>query len=431
MSETNGKSLKIIQLTAENIKRLQAVTITPNGESIEIIGGDNAHGKTSVLDSIMYGLAGGKTIPSAPIRKGQKKGRVEIDLGEFKVERRFTSKGSTLEVKAANGLIQNSPQAILNQLTGKLTFDPLAFVNMEPAEQLKTLKDLVGVNLDDLEAKRQNLYAERKDINAEVKSLEGQFDGIPEHSDVPDAPVVIADLMVQLEQAEQQNREVAGREREIETVTERLATLGAELERLRQRAVEIKAEQQSLESKRDSVDLPALLDTSEIKTQIASAEAINQKVRESQERKRLDGILKTKRSESTKLTLAIENIDTEKEARIANARFPVSGLSFGESGVLLNGLPLEQASAAESLKVSVAMGFALNPRLKVLLIRDGSLLDDNSLAAVAEMAKEHDGQVWIERVSKDENCSVIIEDGLIVGGKQVKGNGNESESESF
>lgn len=426
------KNLKIIQLTAENIKRLQAVTITPNGVSVEIVGGDNAQGKTSVLDSIMYAMAGGKTIPAQPIRKGQKKARIELDLGEFKVERRFTSKGSILEVKGANGLIQASPQTILNQLTGRLTFDPLAFIGMEPADQLKTLKELVGVSLDDLEAKRQSLYADRKEINLEVKNLEGQFEGIPEHPNAPDAPVVIGDLMAQLDAAEKHNREAVGREKQIESYSAEIVAIDRELERLRNRAVEIKAEKERLIVKRGAIDIPATLDTSELKTQIQSAESINQKVRETQERTRVGKLLKDKRNESTKLTLAIENIDTEKESRIANAKFPVDGLSFGENGVLLNGLPLEQASAAESLKVSVAMGFALNPRLKVLLIRDGSLLDEKSLRAVAEMAKEHDGQVWIERVSKDESCSVIIEDGLIVGGTQTKGqNGNDINREGF
>lgn len=426
-----SKNLKIVQLTAENIKRLQAVTITPNGDSIEIIGGDNAQGKTSVLDSIMYGLAGGKTIPATPIRKGQKKARIEIDLGELKIERRFTSKGSVLEVMSPDGLRYNSPQSILDELTGKLTFDPLAFINMKPADQLKTLKELVGVSLDDLEAKRQNFYAERAEINRDVKTLEGQFEGFVEHQNVPDAPEVISDLVEQLDDAEAHNREVADREREVEAITRKLASLNGELEQLRQRAVAIKDEAARLDSGRGSIDIPTILDTSEIKNRIQSAEEVNRKVRETQERKRVEKELKSKRGASSKITLAMENIDAEKEKRIAEAKFPISGLSFGEDGVLLNGLPLEQASAAESLKVSVAMGFALNPKLKVLLIRDGSLLDENSLKTVAEMAQEHDGQVWIERVSKDENCSVIIEDGLIVGGKQMKGNKNEPDSESF
>jgi len=408
------KSLRIVQLTAENIKRLQAVTITPEG-NLEIIGGNNANGKTSVLDSIMYALAGGKSIPAAPIRRGQKKARVQLDLGEFVVERRFTSKGSILEVKAANGLIQTSPQAILDRLTGNLSFDPLAFVNMKPADQLKTLKDLVGIDFDDLEVKRQSLYGERGEVNKEVKQLEGQLEGIPETSALPNAPVVVGDLIAQLEEVEAHNQEVTECERQLERLGSQITDIDAELERLRARAVQIKAEKAALEVARGAIDIPALLDTSEIKTQIQSAEEINQKVRDATERKRVDKLVKSKRSESTKLTLAIEKIDEEKEARLASVEFPIAGLSFSEEGVLLNGLPFEQGSSAEQLKTSVAMGFAQHPRLKIALIRDGSLLDESSLKTIAEMAEEHGAQCWVERVGKGAECSVIIENGMVEG----------------
>jgi len=55
----------------------------------------------------------------------------------------------------------------------------------------------------------------------------------------------------------------------------------------------------------------------------------------------------------------------------------------------------------------------MNPKLKVLLIRDGSLLDATSLKLVAQMAAEAEGQVWIERVGDGAECSVVIEDGKV------------------
>jgi hypothetical protein len=83
--------------------------------------------------------------------------------------------------------------------------------------------------------------------------------------------------------------------------------------------------------------------------------------------------------------------------------------------VTLNGLPLEQASSAEQLRASVAIGLAMHPKLKVLLVRDGSLLDEQSLAMVAKMAEQAGGQVWLERVSKGAECSLVIEDGMVAG----------------
>ena len=43
--------MKIVSLTAENVKRLKAVQITPTG-SVQVVAGRNAQGKSSVLDAI-------------------------------------------------------------------------------------------------------------------------------------------------------------------------------------------------------------------------------------------------------------------------------------------------------------------------------------------------------------------------------------------
>lgn len=81
--------------------------------------------------------------------------------------------------------------------------------------------------------------------------------------------------------------------------------------------------------------------------------------------------------------------------------------------MLFNGIPFSQASSAEKLKVSMAMSIALNPTLRVVLIRDASLLDSNSLKMVAEMAEKTKSQVWIERVSDGDPVGVVIEDGQV------------------
>ena len=43
--------MKIVQLTAENVKRLTAVSIAPDGNLVQITG-RNGQGKASVLDAI-------------------------------------------------------------------------------------------------------------------------------------------------------------------------------------------------------------------------------------------------------------------------------------------------------------------------------------------------------------------------------------------
>lgn len=61
--------MKIISLQAENVKRLTAVSITPDGNLVQI-SGRNGQGKTSVLDAIWWALEGAANIQAEPIRKG-------------------------------------------------------------------------------------------------------------------------------------------------------------------------------------------------------------------------------------------------------------------------------------------------------------------------------------------------------------------------
>ena len=57
--------MKIIALQAENLKRLVAVDIRPDGNLVQITG-KNGAGKTSVLDAIWWCLAGTSHIQAAP-----------------------------------------------------------------------------------------------------------------------------------------------------------------------------------------------------------------------------------------------------------------------------------------------------------------------------------------------------------------------------
>jgi hypothetical protein len=89
-------------------------------------------------------------------------------------------------------------------------------------------------------------------------------------------------------------------------------------------------------------------------------------------------------------------------------------LSFNEErGVLLNGVPFSQASSARQLQAAVSIGLALNPKIRVILIRDGSLLDEDSMKLVSEMAEKNDAQIWVERVADGRPGCVVIEDGEI------------------
>jgi hypothetical protein len=118
-------------------------------------------------------------------------------------------------------------------------------------------------------------------------------------------------------------------------------------------------------------------------------------------------------SDSEDLTKKIADVDTEREQLIKAVKMPIAGLSFNSDGILLyQDIPFSQASDAEKIRVSVAIGIAMNPELKVLMIRNGSLLDENNLKMIGKMAQLKDAQLWVETVGKRDNCSIIMEDGF-------------------
>ena len=97
--------VKIVSFDIENVKRVQAVRVTPAETGLTTLGGDNRQGKTSCLDAIMSALGGEKYSPNDPIRDGSKKAQVIVKLSNgITVTRLFTDKGTYLKIDAQDGI---------------------------------------------------------------------------------------------------------------------------------------------------------------------------------------------------------------------------------------------------------------------------------------------------------------------------------------
>jgi energy-coupling factor transporter ATP-binding protein EcfA2 len=188
------KPMRIVSLTAENIKRLRAVSIKPDGSIVEITGRNGA-GKSSVLDAIAMALGGKTAQPSKPMRHGSSRAEVVVDLGELIVRRTWTADDKTyLSVESADGAKFPSPQAILDKLVGQLAFDPLAFSRMAPRDQVATLKQVAGLDFTKLDQRRQETFDRRTGINRELASAEAMLKTMPIVA-APDQEVSITELI--------------------------------------------------------------------------------------------------------------------------------------------------------------------------------------------------------------------------------------------
>ena len=423
--------MQIVRLESENVKRLYAVEITPENEVV-VIGGNNAQGKSSVLDSITMALGGGETICDQPLRKGAKKGHTVIDLGDLIVTRTYTEGGGgSLTVASPNGVKYSSPQKMLDELVGRLSFDPLNFMRLKPAEQQDIVRQMACLNfamLDDMKKKR---FDERTEVNREVKRLEGQLTGLKFHQGAPEQEQSFSELSAELTKVQDHNNANAEKRRKakehegpIVELSRKIVTLDTDIATLESRLESLKLERKAaISAKNEAMEVLEYLndqnsklediDAAPILAKIETCEATNQKARENARYKEVQAQLRAAQDRSEELTRKIQDIEEKKQAAIEKAKFPVEGLSFTDGGLTFNGVPLEQASSAEQLRVSVAIGMASNPKLKILLCRDGSLLDSKSLKMLSEIVKENGYQMWLERVGDGDESAVIIEDGRV------------------
>lgn len=415
--------MKILSLHAENVKKLRAVDITPTDSTV-VIAGRNGQGKTSVLDSILLALAGkdAAKLMTRPIRDGQEEASVEIDLGEYRVKRTWTANDkSYLKVEAKDGTKVASPQALLDSLVGSLSFDPLSFSRLSGKQQRDALLGIVDIDLDldHWQKSYDEVFEERTQAGRERDQIEGQLAGLPPVITDADEEVSIANLVSQLREAEGHNRDVDAEQRSLKIgeqnltdAEEEVKRLEDELERAKMRVDGLK---QSVESQRERVSTLEMKDTAALQDRIAQAEETNRQVRAGKEREVVVAKVVQARAKYDELTERLEKGRQMKADALAKATMPIEGLSIDDEGVTFKGIPFGQLSAAEQLKVSLAIAMAMNPTLRVIRILDGSLLDDGNMQVIKDMAREADFQVWIEAVrAPEDGCAIIIEDGEIV-----------------
>lgn len=395
--------MKIIELRAENVKRLKAVHITPDG-TLQVVGGRNAQGKSSVLDAIWLALGGGKAgkATTLPIRDGEDHASVTLDLGELVITRTWAGSNTTLKVTSAEGASFSSPQKMLDALVGQLTFDPLEFTRLSAKDQRDALVGLVDlpIDLDELDRQRAGLFADRTAVGQEGKRI-GDVKVDP---NLPEAETSMSDALAALRDAERKSDEANQVRANLEAAETTVEQLKESLAKAETYAAQCQSDVDGLGDTPDPAPLAARLET---------LEEENQRIRANNTARARGAEQEQLREKYAGLTQAIDSLDSAKRDALAAASFPVDGLGFDETGVTYQGVPFSQASSAEQIRVSLAMAMAANPKLRVIRILDGSLLDDEAMAAIREQVAERDFQLWIERVGNADEGAVIIEDGAI------------------
>jgi DNA repair exonuclease SbcCD ATPase subunit len=411
--------MRIIQLTANNVMRLRAVDITPGPDPVVTIGGDNAQGKSSVLDAILMALGGKGYVPAEPVRRGEEKAEIVVDLGDIVVTRKINADRTTSLKVAKKGERRGmqSPQSLLDLCDFP---DPLEFIGLAPKAMAERLRQLSGVDFSELDRERADAYEERTEAGRRAKRLRAQYEAAPTHDDAPDEPLVVKELMAELRRRRDVNAKNDDWEAEEGDAFQAVESCQMAIDDLEQA---LNAKRAELHDLQETVNVlsernakMSYEDLTEIENQIAGAEAENAKLADNRRAAQLGDDAERADRRYAKLDATIAEIDAEKARLLAESKLPVKGLSFTGDGVTFRGTPFDQASQAEQIKVAVALGVVQSPEIRVQVVRNGSLLDAKSMAMLGRMAEKYDAQVFVERVGDADPDAIIIEDGMVRDG---------------
>lgn len=443
--------MKILEFQAENFKKLRVVRITPDGHLIQLTGGNGA-GKTSTVDAIWFLLKGIKGLPVKAIRVGAETMKVSGRIGnsdlEFVVTRSLSteSKLPTLDIRMIKGERDTTPQDFLDRIFDILTFDPLEFIKMDARAQVAKLRETAKVDLDfeALAIEHDADYKQRHKTGLEAKALEAQIEAMPTLEGLPKEKLDEAGILEKLEAAGESNRkaqevfrakqelgaaaarvgvEVTQKQSAIESIQGKIELLEKELKRAKEELSAARKEHTALETQRKRAEeafraAPAgePIDVSALTAELQSAQRTNRAIDAWRRKEELKTELETKKLKYQEIENRMKTRDEKKRLAIAKAKIPVEGLAFNEAmtEVTFNGLPLENLGEGEQIRLSARIGMAANPKLRVLCIRHGEALDEAGLKILAELAEQHDFQIWMARVDSSGQVGIVLEDGMVV-----------------
>ena len=458
---------RITDVEIRNVLKVKYVHLNPG--VMTIIGGDNEQGKSSVLDALAMALGGPRLCPKdVPIRKGEKVAEVKIELSESDVlpactiHRKWNLKKdgstqSTLQIiskdpdsferdeESPDGNAKSAaPQTTINQLVSTISFDPLEFLRKKPKEQAEQLQTMLGLDFTDTNRQIQRLFDERTGLNRDLTRAEGTLKSLPSYPDAPAELIDPSSIADEFEEIRKYNEGVESKLRlaklaadehavavikaesakrntqkwkdEVLRLTDELARAKAAFKEAGKAEIEaMEADEVARINAKDiaeKTEALSLKTTDHLKDRSKEIEETNSKVRSNQAKAAQRNAVRELTEKAEKLTEKIDELRQSKLTAVSQAEWPIEGMGFDEDGYLTyDGLPFDQACTSSKVRACIAIGVAMNPKLKFMIVREGSLFDDNRLVEMAQYAAEHGCQVFMERVSKGDECHVVMQDG--------------------
>lgn len=415
-----NKKAKLISFEANNIMCLRFAECEFSGDGQLVkIGGQNGAGKSCLIDALNFAFYGKKgTGKPDVLRWGAEKGYVKVELSgqQFQIRRSINaSGGEVLTVRGADGKPLKKAQAVINELVGTIGIDPSVIWKMNDKEIAEKLREAMGVNLDDLDAKEKELVEERRVQNKLVEQGKARLEETEFFTGYPEAPTSVSELAKEINEANQHNRTIDDAENHLRQAEGQMMAIEDEILKLKERISQLEQDQENnwqraLEFKK-ILDEKERIDTQAITARMSTIEADNEKIVANKRRKLLESKLEEDKAAFDKLQADIDSVRQERRERIAQAKFPLDGVGFdAEGNFTMDDRPWNSYSDGERLFAAFELALAMSPPVQLVIIRNGAWIDDQGKREIAEIAQERGYLVLMEVVGEND-VQIVMEDG--------------------
>jgi predicted ATP-dependent endonuclease of OLD family len=417
-----NEPVKINKLEIENVKRVKAVRIEPTANGLTIIGGKNRQGKTSVLDAIVWALGGNSFKPSNPYRDGSViPPSLHIVMSNGLIVER---KGKNSDLKVIDPTGKKGGQQLLNEFVEELSLNLPKFIQASNKEKANYLLKIIGVGdkLFELERQEQEIYNRRHTIGQIADQKKKFSDEQTYYPNVPKEPISAIDLIKQQQDILAKNGENQRKRLQVKQLEDKEKQIEDKIKILQEQLTNLKTEETQLLNDlaiayESAIDLQDE-STEELENNIAQVEQINIKVRANLDKEKAEEDAKDYTNQYNDLTAELNRIRQDKLDLLNNSPLPLPGLSVADGELTYNGHKWDNMSSSDQLKVSVAIIRKLNPKCGFVLMDKLEAMDVDTLNEFGQWLEQEGLQVIATRVSTGDECSIIIQDGCVVGAEE-------------
>ena len=416
----------------EGYKNISFVELVPDSH-MNLVSGKNGAGKSSLIEAMIDAIKGKTEMGKRPQRKiqsGKDKAVIEVTLGEgdsaLKIRRTITQKDVYLKAERADG--KPVSQTDLDKLLDSSTINITKLLHLDPKGQIDFVKKVAGIDTTALENEYKELYAERTVLNRAVKDAKGALNSFGEVEQV--STVSISELLAEIELAEADNRIIQREEIEINTLDASIkdhdnaidkanATIAHYEEAIVALKKEIVEREASIVKTREDVAqrrkaLAEEIDVAPLREKVSKAEETNKRASNYEKYLKAKEAVTTAQKNAEVIDSQMKKVLEDRDRLINDSKLPFKNVEFDKDlGLVISGIPFNDMSSAQQIKIMSRIYIESNPELKVIYIKDGSLLDPDTLGQIVGMSELKNYQFLVEIVDEVEG-SIIMREGSIL-----------------